>query len=204
MSSTTSPYWPWPPDCFLCRPRCMMTLLDGLAIADRGLASIRSATPKRSASRSVATRRCISPCPHNTTSCASALWTTVIEGSSSSSLLERLAKLDVVLALLGGDRDRQHRRMRRDLDDRRMRPACRRSACRRSWHDQACRAPPSRRPRRGRASRCVWPMSLNTPATRPASRSGVTERRTVADLAGEHARDRHLAAVRGVHASSSH
>ena len=28
-------------------------------------------------------------------------------------LVERLAELDVVLALLGGDRDREHRRMRR-------------------------------------------------------------------------------------------
>ena len=69
------------------------------------------ATPKRSASRSVATRRCISPCPHSTTSWVSALCTTVIDGSSSISLLQRLAELDVVLALLGGDRDRQHRRI---------------------------------------------------------------------------------------------
>ena len=25
-SMTTSPYWPWPPDCFLCRPRWLAVL----------------------------------------------------------------------------------------------------------------------------------------------------------------------------------
>ena len=35
--------------------------------------------------------------------------------------VQRLAELDVVLALLGGDRDREHRRIRRDPGERRMR-----------------------------------------------------------------------------------
>ena len=35
--------------------------------------------------------------------------------------VQRLAELDVVLALLGGDRDREHRRIRGDLGQRRMR-----------------------------------------------------------------------------------
>ena len=35
--------------------------------------------------------------------------------------MQRLAELDVVLALLGGDRDREHRRIGRDLGDRRVR-----------------------------------------------------------------------------------
>ena len=26
ISSTTSPNWPWPPDCFLCRPRWVTAL----------------------------------------------------------------------------------------------------------------------------------------------------------------------------------
>src|SRR5258708_5284613 len=42
-------------------------------------------TPKRSRSRSCATRKCISPCPHNTMSWVRGLWIIVSEGSSSFS-----------------------------------------------------------------------------------------------------------------------
>ena len=87
-------------------------------------------------------------------------------------LVERLAELHVVLALLGRDRDGEHRRIRR-----------------RPWRARGCgllargqrvaglglvelgEARRSRRPRPGRASRVLWPTSLNTPATRPASSS---------------------------------
>ena len=79
------------------------------------------ATPKRSASRSVATRRCISPCPHSTTSCASGIVHDRDRRVLLEQLVQRLAELDVVLALLGGDRDRQHRRIGRDLGERRVR-----------------------------------------------------------------------------------
>ena len=86
-------------------------------------------------------------------------------------LVQRQAELDVVLALLGRDRDRQHRRIGRDLGERRMRLLARASACRRSWPCRAWRKRRFRRRSPDRASRCVWPTSLNTPATRPASSS---------------------------------
>ena len=120
------------------------------------------------------------------------------EGSSSSSLLQRLAELDVVLALLGGDRDRQHRRIGR-------RPSTT-GGC-------ACLPAVSVSPVLAWSS---LPSATVSPAAAGAAllggladqlehagdaagfALGRDEGRAVADLAGEHARDRHLAAVRGV------
>ena len=50
-----------------------------------------AATPKRSERRSVATRSCISPCPHSTTSCASGLCTRADRRVFFQELRERLA-----------------------------------------------------------------------------------------------------------------
>ena len=67
--------------------RTLLMACLGLLLGTIGIDTMTVATPKRSLSRSVATRSCISPWPHNTTSCASGLWTTLIEGSSSRSLV---------------------------------------------------------------------------------------------------------------------
>ena len=86
---------------------------------------------------------------------------------------EGRAELDVVLAFLRRDRDR---RAPADKAPRRRAPdaaACRSKACRRSWRGRACRTRRSRRPPPApRFSNC-GPCGLNTPDTRPASRSGV-------------------------------
>ena len=113
-------------------------------------------------------------------------------------LVERLAELHVVLALLGRDRDGEHRRIGarpwRSADA----AACRRSACRRSWPCRAWRRRRSRRASAGPRFSLLWPTSLKTPATRPTSSSPDSEGRAVAGLTREHPRDRHLAAVRRV------
>ena len=86
-------------------------------------------------------------------------------------LVERLAEFDVVLALLRRDRDGQHRRVGLDLGDSGMGLLARGQRVAGPGlvelgesYGLAERWPV-------RASRSIWPTSLNTPATRPASSS---------------------------------
>ena len=85
MSSTTSPNWPCPPDCFLCRPRTstpflMVSLYGTCRRCDS------ASTPYLRLRRSSDTRRCISPWPHSTIWWVSLECSSLSEGSSSISL----------------------------------------------------------------------------------------------------------------------
>ena len=115
ISSTTSPNWPWPPDCFLCRPRISVALADGLLVGDLPRLAVRPPRRTCACRRSSATRRCISPWPHSTIWCVSLVVLQRSEGSSSISLAERAGELHLVLAVLDADGDAVHRlrRLRR-------------------------------------------------------------------------------------------
>ncbi len=111
--------------------------------------------------------------------------------------VQRLAELDVVLALLGGDRKRQHRRQRRDPGERRMRLLA-------GGERIAGVGVIELAQRDGVAGLCfvallgILAEQLEHPGNASGFLLGGDEAGAVADPPVEHARDRHLAAVRGV------
>ena len=128
------------------------------------------ATPYRSPSRSVATRRCISPWPQTTTSCVSGLCTTVTDGSSSTSLWSAWPSLtsslrsfaEMAMARTGGYGSTLASGGCGCLPAVSVSPVL-------AWSSlpKPTVSPTAAGPRFSVA----WPTSLNTPATRPASSS---------------------------------
>ena len=112
-------------------------------------------------------------------------------------LVERLAELDVVLALLGRDRDREHGRIGLDFRNRRMR--CLAGRQRVAGMGGIELTERHRFTGRGRGA-LLGRLSHQLEHAGHAAGFGFAgiERRAVADLAGQHARDRHLAAMGGV------
>ena len=112
-------------------------------------------------------------------------------------LVQRLAELDVVLALLGGDREREHRRERLHLRDRFVGLLA--GAQRIAGPGMIELGVGDRLAGRGRAA---FFGALAEQLERAGDAAGVAlgrrEGDAVAGLAGQHARNRHLAAMRGV------
>ena len=112
-------------------------------------------------------------------------------------LVQRLAELDVVLALLGGDRDREHRRTGRNRQQRRVRLLAGGDGV--AGHGMV---ELGERDGLADAGRTALLGGLAHQLEHAGDAAGFAlgrqEGRAVADLAVEHARDRHLAAVRGV------
>ena len=121
----------------------------------------------------------------------------LIGGVLVHELVDRLAELDVVLAFLGGDRDRQHRRQRLRLGQRRVRLlAGRKRVAGLGVIELAER---HHFAGGGRAA-LLGVLAEHLEGTGHASRLALRrlQRHAVADLAGQHAHDRHLAGVSGV------
>src|ERR1700722_3394755 len=112
-------------------------------------------------------------------------------------LVERLAELDVVLALFCRNRDRQHRRGRLDLGDRRVRLFAGAERVAGLGLVELGKADGIADRRRAALLARLTGEFEHAGATTGLLVAG-HENRTVAGLAGEHADDRHLAAVRGV------
>src|SRR5262249_50673638 len=110
---------------------------------------------------------------------------------------ERLPQLDVVLAFLGGDRDGQHRRMGRDLGERRMRLLAVAQGVagfgmiELSERDGIAGSGPPPLP-------ALPPNELEHTRPPPPPAVGVQESGAVSNFSAEHAGHRHLAAVRGI------
>jgi len=156
---------------------------DGLAITDARFTPL-DRTAKRAASRSVATRRCI-PLPAHHDLVALRMCTTVSDGSSSISLLKRLAKFSR-RPCAPWPRSRSPAPARAaSRRQRRMRLLARVSVSP-SWRARACRA------RRLARRRCAALFGVVADQTEhagdaAASVSGVMKVVPVADLTGEYA-----------------
>src|SRR5205085_12657017 len=105
-------------------------------------------------------------------------------------LVERLTELDVVLALLGGHRHRQHRRIGRSLGQRRMRLLAGSQRVAGIGVVELAERDRLARLRRG-AFLVVLAEQLEYAGDAASLALGRNEGRAVADLAVEHARDRH-------------
>ena len=155
------------------------------------------ATPKRSARRSAATRRCISPWPQTTTSCASGLWTIVTEGSSSSSLCNAWPSLTSSLRSLAETAIESTGARRRDRQQRRMRGLAGGDGV--AGHGMVELGERDGFAGAGGAALLRGlAQQLEDAGDAAGLALGRQEGQAVRDLAVEHARDRHLAAVRRV------
>ena len=131
--------------------------LDRLAIADLRLGRL-DADLEAEASRSTATRRCISPCPSSRISPISGRVSTTSARVLLGDLGERAREPHVVLAVLHPDGERIDRLRRRHRGDRVRAAPCRPRSCR----------------------RCAMPSSRAKPTVSPSSASGIA-RRAAAD-----------------------
>ncbi len=112
-------------------------------------------------------------------------------------LVQRLAELDVVLAFLGGDRNREHRRTGRHRHQRFVRLLAGGDGV--AGHGMVELGQRDGLADAGRAALLGGlAHELEHAGDTPGLALGRQERRAVGDLAVEHAHDRHLAAVRGL------
>ena len=141
MSQTA--YWPWPPDCFTCRPWPGRLAGERLAQLARAAAPTRRRRRSGCVSRSSSTSRCASPMHHSTSWWVSGLFSSRSVGSSATSRPSALRELVLVGLGLGDDRDRQqrvgHQPTAPSAAARPCRTACRRSRPGSAWRPRRCR-----------------------------------------------------------------
>ena len=171
---------------------------DGLLIADRGRLRFDVDAEAVACSRSSATRRCISPCPHSTMSWVCGLWIIVSDGSSSfsrssawpslTSSLRSVAASDI--ASTGGVGSTLHQRRRRGLAARQ----------RVAGLDRVELAERDRVAGFGRgALGIVRAADRENAGHPPGFAGGGLQRRAVVEMAGEQPHQRQLAAVLQMH-----
>ncbi len=92
ISMVTSPNWPWPPVCFLCRA-CWVTPPETVSRYGVVGGVAATSTPKRRLSRSSVSCKCVSLWPLSRLWWVSASWVRLSAGSSSISLASALDSL---------------------------------------------------------------------------------------------------------------